>query len=149
MWTQERHALGDERLNWLANLDPVARRYGIDCWHGSPTRPLDGFLTPQAAATELPNRPIGSWGLVGHTHDPALFLHDGVQPRGFMPQPDSPIVLPDDVTVLANPGAVVGGRTDPAGWWMELDTEARLVTWHRVRVPARTGGRVATLELAD
>jgi hypothetical protein len=39
--------------------------------------------------------------------------------------------------MIANPGAVVGGRTDRASWWLEIDTDARLLTWHRIRASAR------------
>jgi hypothetical protein len=39
--------------------------------------------------------------------------------------------------MIANPGAVVGGRTDQASWWLEVDTDARLLTWHRIRARAR------------
>jgi predicted phosphodiesterase len=132
MWAQERAILDDDRLAWLAELRSDGRRSGIDCWHGSPQRPLDGFLTPQSAAPALTERPPGSWGLVGHTHDPALFLSDGVQVRGIVPTPDSPVAVPDGATLIANPGAVVGGRTDRASWWLEIDTGARLLTWHRL-----------------
>ena len=54
-----------------------ASRHGIDCWHGSPRHPLLGFLTEASAARVLPDRPVGSLGLVGHTHEPALFAYDG------------------------------------------------------------------------
>src|SRR5690349_3522912 len=42
MWPRERAMLDDNRLAWLAALRPDGRRHGIDCWHGSPQRPLDG-----------------------------------------------------------------------------------------------------------
>ena len=53
-----------------------ASRHGIDCWHGSPRHPLLGFLTAASAASILPKRAAGSLGLVGHTHDPALFADE-------------------------------------------------------------------------
>jgi len=137
MWPDERAALDDERLRWIRGLRLSGRRHDIDCWHGSPERPLDGFLTPQTAAITLNQRPRGSWGLVGHTHDPALFLFDGVRVHGSAPAPDSPVALAEGTTMIANPGAVVGGRTDPASWWVEIDTDSRLLTWHRVRARDR------------
>jgi predicted phosphodiesterase len=147
MWPRERVILDEGRLAWLAELRPEGRRHGIDCWHGSPQRPLDGFLTPPAAALALDQRPPGSWGLVGHTHDPALFLFDGVQARGVVPTPDSPIAVPEAATLIANPGAVVGARTDPATWWLEIDTDARLLTWHRIHT-RRQRLHTPTLQLA-
>src|SRR5215472_17266829 len=59
----------------------LASRHGIDCWHGSPRHPLLGFLTEASAARILPDRPSGSLGLVGHTHEPALFVYDGAATR--------------------------------------------------------------------
>jgi hypothetical protein len=131
MWSEERQLLDAERLRWLGALSPYGSRHGIDCWHGSPRRPLDGFLTPKTAALALLERPVGSLGLVGHTHDPILFISDGVQARGLVPTPGSPVAIPDGGVAIANPGAVVGGRTDPATWWLEVDTDARVLTWHR------------------
>lgn len=137
MWPQERVMLDEDHLAWLAELRAEGRRHGIDCWHGSPQRPLDGFLTPAAAALALDQRPPGGWGLAGHTHDPALFLSDGVHTRGIVPTPDSPIAVAEGATLIANPGSVVGGRTDPASWWLEIDTDARLLTWHRIHTRHR------------
>ena len=131
---------------WPA-LGPRDSRHGIDCWHGSPQRPLDGFLTPPTAVRAFDQRPPASWGLVGHTHDPVLFLFDGVQARGIVPAPDSPIAVPEGATVIANPGAVAGGRTDPASWWLEIDTGARLFTWHRIHT-RRQRLHAPTLQLA-
>ena len=58
-----------------------ASRHGIDCWHGSPRHALLGFLTEASAGKILPDRPVGSLGLVGHTHEPALFAYDGAATR--------------------------------------------------------------------
>src|SRR5688500_9442349 len=59
-----------------------ASRHGIDCWHGSPRHPLLGFLTEASAASILAKRAVGSLGLVGHTHEPALFAYDGACSMG-------------------------------------------------------------------
>jgi hypothetical protein len=53
-----------------------------------------------------------------------------------MPEPDSPVV--EDATLIANPGAVVGGRPDRPGQLMlAIDTDGRLLIWHRVRTRNR------------
>ena len=67
-----------------------ASRHGIDCWHGSPRHPLLGFLTEASAGKILPDRPVGSLGLVGHTHEPALFAYDGAATRACGPFRASP-----------------------------------------------------------
>jgi predicted phosphodiesterase len=68
----------------------MASRHGIDCWHGSPRHPLLGFLTEASAARVLPDRPPGSLGLVGHTHEPALFTYDGATTGVVRPVPGEP-----------------------------------------------------------
>jgi predicted phosphodiesterase len=68
----------------------LASRHGIDCWHGSPRHPLLGFLTEASAARILPGRPLGSLGLVGHTHEPALFVYDGAATRAVRPDRAGP-----------------------------------------------------------
>jgi hypothetical protein len=32
---------------------------------------------------------------------------------------------------MANPGAVCGNPRDAAAWWLIVDTDARLLRWHR------------------
>src|SRR3954453_17605751 len=65
----------------------VASRHGIDCWHGSPRHPLLGFLTEASAARILPGRPLGSLGLVGRSHRPALFACACAATREVRPVP--------------------------------------------------------------
>lgn len=77
----------------------------------------------------------GSCGLVGHTHEPALWTLDDDQPRGVVPRPEAPIHVPVESTVIANPGAVAGVAPDRAPWWVELDTEERTFTWRPLRRP--------------
>ena len=85
-----------------------ASRHGIDCWHGSPRHPLLGFLTEASAAQVLPDRPVGSLGLVGHTHEPALFAYDGAATRAVRPVPGESYDWLAPGACMANPGAVCG-----------------------------------------
>ncbi len=85
-----------------------ASRHGIDCWHGSPRHPLLGFLTEASAAKVLPDRPVGSLGLVGHTHEPALFAYDGAATRAVRPVPGESYDWLATGACMANPGAVCG-----------------------------------------
>src|SRR4029079_10074626 len=86
-------ALGPDRVvargRDVSRLSSSARasRHGIDCWHGSPRHPLLAFLTEESAARILPGRPLGSLGLVGHTHERALFAYDGAATRAVRPVP--------------------------------------------------------------
>jgi predicted phosphodiesterase len=108
-----------------------ASRHGIDCWHGSPRHPLLGFLTEASAAKVLPDRPVGSLGLVGHTHEPALFAYDGAAVRAVRPVPGESYDWLATDACMANPGAVCGNPRDGASWWVIVDLDARVLRWHR------------------
>ena len=107
----------------------LASRHGIDCWHGSPRHPLLGFLTEASAARILPGRPLGSLGLVGHTHEPALFVYDGAATRAVRPVPGESYDWLATGAFMANPGAVCGNPRDAASWWLIVDIDARVMRW--------------------
>ena len=72
--------------------------------------PLLGFLTEASAGKILPDRPAGSLGLVGHTHEPALFAYDGAATRAVRPVPGESYDWLATGAWMANPGAVCGNR---------------------------------------
>ena len=109
----------------------TASRHGIDCWHGSPRHPLLGFLTEASAPRILPERPVGSLGLVGHTHEPALFVYDGATTRALRPLPGKSYDWPGTGASMANPGAVCGNPRDAASWWLIVDVDAHMLRWQR------------------
>ena len=109
----------------------TASRHGIDCWHGSPRHPLLGFLTEASAARVLPGRPQSSLGLVGHTHEPALFAYDGAVTSAVRPIPGENYEWRATCASMANPGAVCGNPRDAASWWLLVDVDARVLRWHR------------------
>ena len=128
-----------------------ASRHGIDCWHGSPRHPLLGFLTEAAAAKVLPGRPMGSLGLVGHTHQAALFCFDGAATTALVPVPGETYGWEPSRAYLANPGAVCGNPRDRAAWWLlvdtdpdtDTDTDAASLRWHRIAGDEETAERTA------
>jgi len=109
----------------------TASRHGIDCWHGSPRHPLLAFLTEASASRVLPDRPLGSLGLVGHTHEPALFTYETGATRAVRPVPGETYNWLETAACLANPGAVCGNPRDAAAWWLVVDTKGRTLRWHR------------------
>jgi predicted phosphodiesterase len=117
----------------------IASRHGIDCWHGSPRHPLLGFLTEASAARVLPRRALGSLGLVGHTHEAALYAYDGAAMRTVRPVPGADYDWDSTVACMANPGAVCGNPRDAASWWLIVDTDARVLRWHRQAFEADAG----------
>jgi hypothetical protein len=140
MWEDEQALLDKSQRAWLATLEPTAVRQGLHAWHGSPKDPLNGFLTSQAAAALLPELPPRTRGVVGHTHEPAMWTYDGTVPTGRVPSPGVPVYLADDATGVANPAAVAGTNHDPSAWRLQVDVSDRLVSfaWRRVRAAAPT-----------
>ena len=79
--------------------------------HGSPRHPLLGFLTEASAGKILPDRPVGSLGLVGHTHEPALFAYDGAADARGAARSGRVLRLAHDRRLHGQPG---GGLRQPA-----------------------------------
>ncbi len=114
------------------HTEDKARRVGLpDCWHGSPLHPLLGFLTEASAARVLPDRPLGSLSLVGHTHEPALFAYDGASTLAVRPVPGESYDWLRTGACMANPGAVCGNPRDAASWWLIVYIDARVLRWQR------------------
>ena len=107
-----------------------ASRYGIDCWHGSPRHPLLGFLTEASAGKILPDRPVGSLGLVGHTHEPALFAYDGATTGGAA-RSGRVVRLAHDLRLAGQPGGGLRQPAHAASWWLIVDIDAGVLRWHR------------------
>jgi hypothetical protein len=74
---------------------------------------------------------MGSLGLVGHTHEPALFAYDGAATRAVRPVPGESYDWLAAGACMANPGAVCGNPRDAASWWLIVDLDARVLRWHR------------------
>ena len=72
----------------------------------------DGVASRASAARILPRRPLGSLGLVGHTHEPALFAYDGAATRAMRPVPGESYDWLAAGACMANPGAVCGNPRD-------------------------------------
>ena len=82
----------------------MASRHGIDCWHGSPRHPLLRFLTEASAACVLPDRPLGSLGLVGRRHEPVFFTYDGATAAVVRPVPGESYEWLATGACMATPG---------------------------------------------
>ena len=100
-------------------------------WLEASATPLFGFLTEASAAKVLPDPSVGSLGLVGHTHEPALFAYDGAATRTVRPVPGESCDWLATGACMANPGAVCGNPRDAACWWLIVDIDSRVLRWHR------------------
>ncbi len=133
-WTRD--VISDRTRAWLAALPVRLEQDGELLVHGSPRDPTWEYVTSTGVARanlRLLAATGHRIGLHGHTHVPIAFRagEDGaVEP--ILPSAGTVVPL-DGPTLLLNPGSVGQPRDgDPAASWLELDTDARTATWHRV-----------------
>lgn len=88
------------------------------------------------AALAVPLRPPGSLSIVGHTHEPALFLFDGVQARVIVTCPTGRPRCPTVRRSSRTPAQLSAVRRTPASCRLEVDSEDRRLTWHRLPGPS-------------
>lgn len=132
-WTREN--VGEETLEFLASLEPVASRNGVGLFHASPRDPVWEYVlsADQAeAGFEVQEERIG---LIGHSHI-ALFFARAPGVRGYAQgaqATDGTEIEIAEGDWLLNPGSVGQPRDgDPRAAWLELDTDAWTARYHRV-----------------
>jgi diadenosine tetraphosphatase ApaH/serine/threonine PP2A family protein phosphatase len=132
-WTREN--VGEETLEFLASLDPVASQSGVGLFHASPRDPIWEYVlsTDQAeAGFEAQEERVG---LIGHSHI-ALFFCRAPGGRGHtqgaQAEDGAEIEIAEGEWLL-NPGSAGQPRDgDPRAAWLELDTEAWVARYRRV-----------------
>lgn len=129
-WT--RQVLEPDAETWLAALPDRTAIGEAELVHGSLRQPLWEYVTSPAIARDSLDRLKQPLGLHGHTHVPIAWheAEDGLEgTRGG----DGERFGFEDRRSLVNPGSVGQPRDgDPRASYLLLDTDARLVTWHRV-----------------
>ena len=122
---------------------PAARRRTVQCWHASPRDPVREYVGPANAADCLRRQRL-PLGLVGHTHAPdAWQAAPNATARRVSVVPGEPLDVSEGKW-LVNPGAAgvpypamgdhwktMDDHARAGAWWLEVDLEARLATWHR------------------
>lgn len=133
-WPEDAVRLRGRDAVWIASLSPQAERHGVRCWHGAPSQPLFAFFDGRTAAEELLDLTPGTVGLVGHTHEPIVYVRERGRFFEIPAEAGKTVFLSPGWTVVANPGAVSGSDSDPSAWWLELalDLEERWLRWHRL-----------------
>jgi len=145
MGTEEFNGAAAQAAEWtLAQLTPQARSYlselpltacesDFTFVHGSLRWPEWEYLlsSEQAQAHfELQETP---YGLVGHSHLPLVCHEQPPGPPALRPAADGERVALGDERLILNPGGVGQPRDgDPRAAYALLDSDARVVTYHRV-----------------
>lgn len=133
-WTRENVAEGT--LEFLRTLEPSGEREGIGLFHASPRDPVWEYVLSREQADAGMDSHRLRIGLIGHSHV-ALFFN---RPEGGGPEEirggqagDGALLDLGHGGWLVNPGSVGQPRDgDPRAAWLELDTEAETVCFHRV-----------------
>jgi diadenosine tetraphosphatase ApaH/serine/threonine PP2A family protein phosphatase len=132
-WTAEH--LGDEAKQWLAGLPRVVvTADDFTLAHGSLVDPVWHYLVTNRDAEAHLGLQQTPYGLVGHSHFPLVFLEQGNGGDSF----DDALAL-DGTRFVANPGSTGQPRDgDPRAAYAIVDTEARLLRFHRTEydIPA-------------
>jgi diadenosine tetraphosphatase ApaH/serine/threonine PP2A family protein phosphatase len=134
LWTQQ--ALVEGTREFLNDLPARAEVEGLLLVHGSPRLPVEEYiLDTRTARASFADRGFGI-ALVGHTHQPAVFVEANgrVSAKGLLPE--VPLSLDESRRYIINAGSVGQPRDgDPRAAYALLDTEAQTVTLFRVPYP--------------
>jgi diadenosine tetraphosphatase ApaH/serine/threonine PP2A family protein phosphatase len=120
---------------WLEALPERLELDDMTLVHGSARNPIAEYVTSTRSARASFSAFTTPYLLHGHTHVPVAWREDGGEVEALGPRDGSELPL-DERRLLLNPGSVGQPRDgDPRASALVLDTEARRVTWHRVRYP--------------
>jgi len=129
-WTQG--VLKAAHRDWLAELEPVGERPGVELFHGSPRDPVWDYVLSEEvalASLELTSAPLI---LVGHSHVALALAGDGAGVEGGLAPGGSEIELGGRRRLL-NPGSVGQPRDgDARAAWLLVDFDAARAAFHRV-----------------
>ena len=153
-WTRGR--IGDRTRAWLRSLPTTRVEGDVTLVHGSPRDPVWEYVTSLPVARTNLEALETQVGLHGHTHLPIAWVDRDGRLESIAPKAGSTLRL-DGRQALLNPGSVGQPRDgDPTAAWLELDTDAGVVTWRRTAydverarsaildagLPARLGDRL-------
>jgi predicted phosphodiesterase len=132
-WTQA--TLGADEADWLRSLEPLAKRPGVELFHGSPRDPVWEYVLTSQVALICILETTAPLLLVGHSHVAMAIAWDGEQLTGGL-APDGTDEELAGQRWLINPGSVGQPRDgDPRAAWALIDPDARRATFRRVVYP--------------
>ena len=129
-WTQ--NVLNTESHQYLDKLKSTIIIKGVTLAHGSPNNPLWEYLTDANVADQNFANTQGNLCLVGHTHIPRIFSHDGIECNEIAVHTTRSFNLFERQYIL-NPGSVGQPRDhNPLAAYGVLDLAEN--SWQQLRV---------------
>jgi diadenosine tetraphosphatase ApaH/serine/threonine PP2A family protein phosphatase len=129
-WTSTQLSLEDQL--WLSNMSAVHVEGEFTLAHGSLNDPVWDYLVSASSARSHFEHQTTPYGLVGHSHLPHVFT-EGQTRLQEATMADGEDVSMGSRRFVANPGSVGQPRDgDPRAAYCLLDTEKRLLSFHRV-----------------
>jgi predicted phosphodiesterase len=150
-WTRE--VVADRTLEFLRGLEPKDESHDVALYHASPRDPVWEYVLWPDQAAECLEAQASRISFVGHSHVALFFLApdaEGAQVRGAQAADSTRLDLAGG-RWLINPGSVGQPRDrDPRAAWLELDTTAQAVTYHRVEYDIdRAAEAIAATDLPE
>ena len=134
VWTREQ--LSDGVRAYLGDLPRLLRREAFLAVHGSPRDPTDEYVFDASTARASFERVEFRLGLVGHTHVPGVFIHDGERVTARPLLPDDALELRSAHRYLINVGSVGQPRDgDSRAAYLWLDEGASRAHLIRLAYP--------------
>ncbi|HET6946999.1 MAG TPA: metallophosphoesterase family protein [bacterium] len=149
VWTREQ--LTDGVRDFLRELPERLQRAGFLAVHGSPRLPVDEYMLDAAVARDSFAAADFHLCLVGHTHVPGIFVHDGEHVAALPFLPEQPLALHAEQRYILNVGSVGQPRDgDPRAAYLWLDEGGASAMLVRLEYPvARTQEKMAAAGLPD
>jgi len=134
VWTREH--LTEEVRAYLRELPETLRTSALLAVHGSPRDPVEEYLIDAAGAWESFEAAEFDLCVVGHTHVPGVFVHDGERVAPLPLRPGDPFELRSGHRYIINVGSVGQPRDgDPRAAYLWLDEGAGTATLVRLDYP--------------
>lgn len=147
LWTREQ--LNDGVRHYLDALPQGLRRPLFLAVHGSPRDPVEEYVLDAVVAGACFEAAEFRLCLVGHTHIPGVFIHDGERVTAKALSTDEPLTLRPEYRYIINAGSVGQPRDgDPRSAYLWLDEDAAVAALVRLSYPvAKTQEKMAAAGL--
>jgi diadenosine tetraphosphatase ApaH/serine/threonine PP2A family protein phosphatase len=147
LWTREQ--LTDAVRDYLRALPERLVRSGVLAVHGSPRLPVDEYVLDAGVARDSFEAAEFHLALVGHSHIPGAFVHDGERVVARALPPGEPLALRAEWRYILNVGSVGQPRDgDPRAAYLWLDEGAATAMLIRLEYPvAATQAKMAAAGL--